>query len=323
MDQPVPVLITDHSRAKRGSTMRRRILRPLVMLLPIVAVFAGMTEAHADPYFPDPHTSVVVTRLTISHGNGWLVLQPRIGHDTAIGFQVSIPAGAGSWSGPAVVPVPELGISCVRKAEPDLDYLCGSDGTDSDSPPFLLPSGGYQISIPLSRTGSITGLTGATSFWQVNRSEGPAAYPSDSFPVVDATHFLSTAEVRNFYTSSQQTLFGDDIGDLPVTMTVVPGEQVHAVDIRLPPGDWGLLDYDFHPRIHCQLEGDRATPTIHCASLRPTINYLPGRYPYVFRLELPATEDDSAGRPGFVALTVNADPTTVQDTFGWFSAVNS
>lgn len=307
--------------AEGESAMLRRLLRAALVLLAAGSVFAGMTAAYADPFFPDPKTSVMVTRLTVTDGKGWLVLQPRIGHDTAIGFGVRIPAGAGSWTGPAAIAVYDMGIRCVRLAGPDLNYQCGSDGADGQDPPPLLPSGGYQITIPVTRTGAVTGLTGATNFWEVSPYDGPVSYNSDTFPVVDGTHFRSTAEVRNFYTGLLPSSLHRDRGDIAVTMTVVPGERVHAVDIQLPPADWRLLAYQLHPLVDCQLTGAPTAPLIHCAPITAGRDFPAGRYPFVIKVDLPEDEDFSLGQPGTVALGVNGADPVIGDTFGWYNAL--
>lgn len=305
--------------------MPRRSFRAALLLLAVLAVFGSVTAAAADPFFPDPRTSVVVTRLTVTDGKGWLVLQPRIGQDTTIGFEVSIPAGTGSWSGSPHVLAPELGIACVRKPGPDLHYLCGSDGTDPErgadpeQDPATLPSGGYQISIPVTRSGPATGLTRATTFWEVNPSYGAVSYASDTFPVVDAAHVRSNAEVRSLHTGSQPSFPGYDVGDIAVTMTVVPGERVHALDLQLPPADWRVVAYQLRSRVTCTLSEAEDAPLIHCAASNPGVDFPAGRYPFVVKVAVPAAEDDSAGQDAAVALTVNGNAPAVQDTFGWVS----
>lgn len=301
--------------------MQRRILRAVLAVLPIAGVFVGASPAHADPFFPDPQTSVVVTRLTVAAGRGWLVLQPRIGHDTAIGFEVTIPAGAGSWSGPATIPLLDMGISCVRRAGPDLDYLCGSDDAWADPSPALLPSGGYQVSIPVTRTGPVTGLIGATKYWEINPYEGAVSYASDTFPVVDPTHFFSTAEVRNFYTDVSSPYYKKDRGDIAATMTVVPGEYVHEIDFRLPPADWRLDAWSPRSNVECDLTGAPAAPLIQCVYSWQQ-SFPTGRYPFVVRVEVPTDEDFSAGQQASVALPVNGAAPEVQDTFGWFTTIH-
>ena len=300
--------------------MLRRSLRAALVLLATGALFAaGTTAAHADPFFPDPKTSVTVSRLTVTDGKGWLVLQPRIGHDQTIGFEVSIPAGDGSWSGPASIPVYDMGISCVRQAGPGLDYLCGSNGFDWENPPPLLPSGGYQITIPLTRTGSITGLTGRTDIWEENPFDGPYSFYSDSFPVVDGTHFRSTAEVRGLLTNLPVNGSAYDLGDIAVTLTAVPGERVHAIDVQLPPADWGIVAWQQNSWITCRLSGGPAAPLIHCASINSNVDFPAGRYPFVVKVRIPSSEDDSSGQDATVALTVNGAAPLIQDTFQWTS----
>ena len=232
---------------------------------------------------------------------------------------MTIPAGDGAWSGSPSIAVPDLGISCVRQAGPDLHYLCGSKDAYSDPQPLPLPSGGYQISIPVTRTGPVAGLAGATSFWEINPSYGSVSYASDTFPVVDGTHFRSTGEVRSLYTGIGGSVSGRDQGDIAVTMTVVPGERVHAVDLQLPPADWQLLAWQLGPQISCRLAGGPAAPVIHCAAA--TNRYFPlGRYPFVVKVGVPPAEDTSSGQDATVALAVNGADPVIQDTFGWYTA---
>ncbi len=299
----------------------RRLLRGAVGLLAIAGVLAPTSPARADPFFPDPATSVVVTRLSVSAGRAWLVLQPRIGRDTAIGFEVTIPAGNGVWSGPSSIPVPDMGIRCVPKAGPDLDYLCGSDDAWADPLPPLLPGGGYQISIPVTRAGPVDGLTGSTKYWEVNPYEGAASYASDTFPVVGSGHFLSTAEVRNFYTDVGSRYYQRDRGDIAATMTIVPGEHVHEIDFRLPAADWRLLAWSPRPYVSCRLTGGPAAALISCVYAWQR-DFPAGRYPFVVKVDLPAAEDFSGGQLATVALAVDGAAPELQDSFGWFTTVH-
>ncbi len=299
--------------------MLRRLVRAALVLLSTTAVFGALVPAHADPFFPDPKTSVTVSRLTVTDGKGWLVLQPRIGQDQTIGFEVGIPAGDGAWSGPSRVAVLDMGISCVRQAGPGLDYLCGSSGFDWENPPPILASGGYQITIPVTRTGPITGLTGRTSIWEENPFDGPYSFYSDSFPVVDGTHFRSTGEVRGLLTALPVNGSAFDLGDIAVTLTAVPGERVHAIDIQLPPADWGIVAWQLNAYYTCRLSGGPAAPLIHCASIHANVDFPSGRYPFVVKVRIPAAEDTSSGQDATVALTVNGAAPLVQDTFQWTS----
>jgi hypothetical protein len=323
----------------------------------------GVGPASAAASGPDDLTSVVVTRLSITGGRGWLVLQPRIGLRPSVGFEVFVRAGGPlgqtpcpgcTWGGPPVVHVPEMGIDCRRVPGsytwdggpwPDLHYVCGARNEededpvwpccgmtgrsvhrDGDPPPAELPSGGYQISIPVTRTGPVDGLTGYAWMNAVDETYPTVrSYSPDTFPVLDGSHYRSTAEVR------AAVLVPDPDGSadrtkLSLTTTIVPGESITAVDVSLPDYGWRIIGSNAAThQVRCGVVPGPDSPVLHCQPAAADGSLPAGRYPLALTLGTtrrpappcyaePTSPTCWASR---VSLTAAGVSPQVQDTFRW------
>ena len=269
--------------------------------------------AQADPTPIDPHTSVFVTQLGLTDGHGRLTLQAHIGSDRMVGFEADIPAGDGRWIAAQDVDVPELGVHCIGGPGPALHYLCGATGAAASTP---LPTGNFQLAVPVVRIGSAAGLWGSTTVDRLTSYNEGYATQADTFPVVDAaTHARSTAEA-----TSLDTRWVRGAGVLSETITVRPGESVWAVDTTLPAGDgvsWVLNQWTVPSGLYCHLQpADDGTATVHCVEWAAGLVAIPaGRF--TIALHLTAGVDDGSATPATISLTVGDSPAEVQDTFPW------
>jgi hypothetical protein len=273
--------------------------------LSVAAAVLGAAPAQAAPeVHADPGNSAVVTRLSIGHGKGWLTMHTR--SSSAIGFSVRVPAGSGSWNGPADVYVPEQGAHCLRKPGPDLLYECSSDF------PTGLPTGAYAVSIPVTRIGSVEGLTGSAWASQEGVSDD---FSQDTFPVLDASHYRSTSEVRAAYVT------GDEAGaagraTISLATTIVPGEDITALDSTLPSGSWRIIGSNVvNHGVRCSVVGSGTeAPSLHC---RPDAasgsGFAPGRY----NLALHLGGEGEQGTSSAVSLTACGHAPEPEDTFPW------
>ena len=279
----------------------RRALAAALSVTASAVVLAA--PASANPAMaPDPANSVVVSRLSISDGKGWLTLHAR--NNTAIGYEVRIPAGNGSWSGKADVYMPEQDAHCRLQSGPDLHYICRPGE-------YGFPSGNYAVSIPVTRTGSVEGLTGRA--WAFADT---SAWYEDTFPVLDGSHYRSTTEVRN-------APFTRDAGEaegrasLSVTTTVVPGESIEAVDVTIPAGSWRLIGSNAgNHGVRCNvLDPGTGSPTLHCRpDAAPASGLTAGRYHLVLTLGF---RGEPKRQYSEVSLAAAGHSPEVQDTFAW------
>ena len=290
------------SRSPRVS----RLLAAIGVGLASFTVAVG--TASADPSYRDPATSVSATQLGLTDGRGHLTVLVHVGIDGLVGFEVDVPAGGGRWSSASDIVEPELGVHCVGGPGPALRYLCGSDGTNRLTAAFL-PTGPYQLTLPVARTGSFDGLWGsAVMYYPVYPGDAPGRpAPVDTFPVVNArTHARSTAEAT-FLDTDPDTASGA----LWETVTVRPGEVVRAVDTIAPvvAGQrWRLTGFTAPAGLLCRLIG-RAD--VRCA--RP-VGALPASR-FNIGLRLTASVDAAPAGPGTISLSVGDHPAEVQDTF--------
>ncbi len=288
----------------------------LAMIGPLLTV----TPARADPY-TDNVSSAMVTRLTVADGRGWLTLQTRIWGTSIAGFEVAIPAAGGSWSGPDDIEVPELGTRCLRGPGPDLRYRCGvTDFVWPENPiPHSLPQGSFEVTLPVTRTGNLAGLSGLVgrAWVDVYWAEGVWAFGQDTFPVLDASHWLSTAEVRRAaVTYADPSQLAGRV-TLPVTLTVVPGERVTALDVPLArPGTWSLESTDAATHgVLCVVRRTTGGGQILQCTARTGSGLPAGRYPISARLRF--TGVDPVAQPGLVALGVGGRPVELMDSFNF------
>lgn len=309
---------------------RRRRSRALLALGLAALTLAGtpLPPAAAEPFGPaEALTTSVVTRLTLdADGVGWLTVHPRFYSTAYTGFDVSIPAGDGAWSGPAHVPVPELGTGCVRDPGPDLHYRCGR--TRTEDPPERMPVGGYQVSFRVRHTRSTVGLHGRSSVYAVaghnddwsqeyigNRNE-------DTFPVHRSGH-RSTAEVRmvpvDWLDSSH------NLAEVVASVTVVPGESVTALDLDLGRYQWrGTASNAARHGIQCFVRRV-AVPSLHCKPAPGRSAFPAGQFQLVLDLDYSTTLTSpyfhwSSDSRSAVAMTVDGRSTTVDD-FYWVNRV--
>ncbi|MGX7680737.1 hypothetical protein ACSMXN_17770 [Jatrophihabitans sp. DSM 45814] len=281
--------------------------------------------ASADQTSIDPKTSVVVSRLPLIGGAGQVQVQAQIGTDEVIGFEIVIPAAGGSWTASADIAVPTLGIHCKGVPGADLHYLCGANTADWENGNFFLPTGSYQLALPVRRIGSIVGLTGITVVNKTDIYGEEFPSNSDTFPVVDGrTDPMSRAEVRNLDTRGN--FFGDatGYGDIAVTTTIVPGETVLALDVGLPgPGvKWKLLQTLFAPQLSCSLATSSAQQSdIHCVHLDGgRVSPFPAsRFTVVLRMSVFGRGTDGASSAGTAVLSFANGLSQAPDTFNWTS----
>ena len=327
----------------------RRALAALSAAACAAVLAAGPANAGASG--PDAVTSVVVTRLSImtvgfgqdgvSHGRGWLTLHPRIGTKPSAGFEVFIPAGDGEWSGPPLVNVAEMGISCRRVSgtqdvdtiRPDLHYVCGNRTSDDEDPtrteegywpPIVLPSGGYQVSIPVTRTGSVDGLTGLAWMNAADSDGMVRSFSPDTFPL--QPQYRSTAEVRTAPLVPDPDGAGGQ-AKLSLTTTIVPRESITALDVSLPDYEWRIIGSNAAAHdVRCAVLSGPDSPTLHCQPTAAANGSLPvGRYHLALTLGFqPApqrpptcsiTEQDC--NRAHVSLTAAGRSSEVADTFYW------
>jgi len=308
------MLATTLSRRLSRSPSRRTAVGVLAVST-LGAALLGAAPASADSGGPAATTSVVVTRLSVADGQGWLTLQARLGDHDSTGFEVEIPAGDGSWSGRAEVYVADLDAHCRLQAGPDLHYVCAP--TD---PAARLPGGGYQVTIPVTRTGDVTGLTGSTWVDAPTGDGETGSYSSDTFPVYDDLHPRSTAEVRTAPVTPDPDSQGG-AATVAVTTTVVPKDSVSALDVALPPGGWRITGSNTRTHdVRCSLLAagtatGTATPSVHCVPMAAAGGAFPaGRYQLVLRLVFTGDTELATSQ---VALTTSAAGPEAQDTFDW------
>ncbi len=272
------------------------------------AAVLGAAPAQAAPtVHADPGNSAVVTRLSVGHGKGWLTMHTR--STSAQGFSVLVPAGTGSWNGPADVYVPEQGAHCLRQPGPDLLYECSSDF------PTGLPTGSYAVSIPVTRIGSVEGLTGSAWASQEGASDDVA---QDTFPVLDGSHYRSTAEVRAAYVTGDA---GGVAGRATISLstTIVPGEEITDLNSTLPSGSWRIIGSNVaNHGVRCSVMGSGTeAPSLHCrpdaASGRA---FAPGRY----NLALVLGGEGEPGTTSQVSLSASGHSPELEDTFGWVTS---
>lgn len=289
-------------RISPPASVRRALVATLSMTACAVLLGASASADPAPPVTPDPGNSAVVSRLSISDGKGWLTLHLR--NSTATGFEVRVPAGDGSWSGKADVYLPEEDAHCQLQAGPDLHYVC-SPGE------YGFPNGGFAVSIPVTRTGSVAGLTGDA--WAVEA--GGQGY-QDTFPVLDGSHYRSTAEVRAVPVVRDQAETAGR-ANLSITTTVVPRDTITALDVTLPPGHWRIMGTNApHHGTRCAVVGSGTdAPTVHCRPAAPAGDaFAPGRFNLVLILGLDGRPEQTYSE---VSLTASGLSPEAVDTFPW------
>ena len=311
----------------RSPTWKRFILSSTVLVAITATQLASVTVASADPFVPDPKTSVITTQLALTKGVGYLTLQISSGFDALSGFSVDIPAAGGSWATPTKITSLELGTTCVGTPGTSLHYVCGSQpGHSSVSGQF--PLGSFQITVPVRRTGPTSGLTGTITMYRLDGyGDLNVVDVSDTFPVVDATHFRSTAEVRNLYSTGSPT----GLAVLAETVTVIPGETVNEIDTTLPRNpatSWHLQKAlatnpsAFAGNLNCVLSPTTATTeTIRCRA--GSFAFPSGRYELDYKLAIFHLTDDEPAGTGTVDLAVNGKGAEVEDSFTWSSVFQS
>jgi hypothetical protein len=295
-------------RPLSAAPIRRALTAALSATACTVALAAAPAGADPGSPAPDPGNTVVVSRLSVSDGHGWLTLHAR--NSTATGYDVRIPAGNGSWSGRADVYLSEQDAHCLLQPGPDLHYVCRPSAQPSPEDD-LLPAGSYAVSIPVTRTGSVDGLTGSAR----SLAESADTYV-DTFPVLDGSHYRSTAEVRAAPVTREA---GEAEGraNLAVTTTIVPREAITALDVSLPAGAWRIIGSNVaNHGVRCSLAGvGTGSPSVHCRAGAADASGLPaGRYNLVLILGF---DGDPQEQYSQVSLTESALAPDVEDTFPW------
>lgn len=270
------------------------------------AVVLAATPASADPTVAtlDPGDTLVVSRLSITDGKGWLTLHAR--NVSATGYEVRVPAGDGSWSGKADVYLPEQDAHCTLQPGLDLDYVCRPSPGETQ-----FPNGGYAVSIPVTRIGSVEGLTGTA--WAVDDTS--VGY-EDTFPVLDGSHYRSTAEVRIApVTRDADPAYGR--ATVAVTTTIVPRESITALDVTPPTvtGDYRIIGSNIAGHgVRCSPRWN-GSPMIHCFPSDASASGLPaGRYNLVLTIGFLGEQADSYAQ---VSLTASGLEREVADTFAY------
>ena len=289
-------------RSFSPAPVRRALAAALSVTACAVVLVVAPATAEPTDMAPDPGNSAVVSRLSIANGKGWLTLHMR--SRTALGYEVRVPAGDGSWSGKPDVYMPEQDAHCRLQAGAELHYIC----TPGE---YGFPNGGFAVSIPVTRTGDVAGLTGTA--WAF--ADGAVGY-DDTFAVLDGSHYRSTAEVRNAPTT-QESGSVEGRATLSVTTTIVPGESITALDVTPPTvdGTWRIIGSNIANH------GVRCTPRwnamaiLHCTPSAASASGLPaGRYQLVFDLGLHGVQKVQYSE---VSLTAAGLSPEVQDTFAW------
>ena len=286
----------------------RRALTAALATTACAAVLAG-APASAEPTAAaaDPSTTVLVTRLSISEGRGWLTLHART--TDATGLEVRVPAGNGSWSGKEDVYMPEQDAHCHLQSGPELHYLCSPAPGET-----RFPSGGFAVSIPVTRTGSVEGLTGRA--WGFGDTS--VGY-EDTFPVLAGTHYRSTAEVRAAPVT-RDAVDSEGRANLAVTTTMVPKEAITALDVTLPAGRWRIIGSNVaNHGVRCGVvQSGSDSPTLHCRPSDPSASgFTTGRYQLVLNLGFLGEPDNEFSA---VSLTGSGLSPEEEDTFPWVSS---
>lgn len=238
---PSSLLLAVRSLRPRSRTGRVRRLA-VGAVLTTGALALGAVPAHALTDVPDSGTSALVTRLTVDDGRGWVTVQIRVQATSVIGFEVFVPAGDDdAWAGSPDVGVRELGIHCRSVGKRSLAYVCGDRTGAADAP--SLPPGGYQVTLPVTHTGALPASLFGHTWVDARDATGQVAhYGGDAFPVVDGSHFLSTAELRTAPLVADPGTVLSGTATVPISMTVVPGETLASVDVSLPGrGAWAQI----------------------------------------------------------------------------------
>ncbi len=306
------------------STFRRR--RNLIAALIAAAAIGTGTllagsPASADPTYLDPKSSVMVTQLGMSSDTGFLTIQAHIGADHMFGFEVVIPAGSGTWALPGAQFVSALGVRCFGVPGANFDYVCGAD-THETGDRSELPQGNYQITVRAKYSGpATTGLWGTTYAYKTDAYGEPFGSSYDTFPVVNAaSHFRSTAEVANYHPSD---LYGQGLGELAISATIVPGESVMAIDTTLPttPGaHYKLWNIKYNPGLTCAVIHATGADTFHCTSLNAGHAIPPSRFTVVLQTGFTGALPD---QDGSVALQLGSAAPEPVDTFPVLYDINN
>jgi hypothetical protein len=272
-------------------------LRPVrVAVIALCFLLAGTVcapSAGADPYIEiSSHTSVIVTRLGLHAGHGYLTIDART-VDSANFAYVVLPAGGGGWA----VPTSQ---SCFPSTAPDGTVTIGCN---------IPRAAKYVWTVPVTRTsGPLTGLIGTAgvTYPNPNGPTGPEedavrattavpladaaqigelAPPAlDSFPIIDldappanadaALIAGVTGEVRAVEVHVPSIPGTSGVANLAVTLNVPSTAHPYSAEVQLPikPGTlWALTSVvpDRGPNWRCFLMPVRATDVyeaINCFS---------------------------------------------------------
>ena len=283
--------------------VRRALAAVLCVTAAAVVLLAAPATADDVAVAPDSGNSAVVSRLSISNGKGWLTLHMR--SSTADTFEVFVPAGHGSWGGKSDVYLPEQDAHCRLVPGRALYYVCRPGA-------YGFPSGSYAVSIPVTRTGSVEGMTG-----RARADVGPHLGYADTFPVLGGLHYRSTAEVRNAPVRREASSV-EGRATLSVTTTIVPGEAITALDITPPTvgGTWRIIGSNIaNHGVRCITTRNLDGAILHCTPSAGSASGLPaGRYQLVFDLGFHGVETVEYSQ---VSLTAAGLCPEVVDTFAW------
>jgi len=259
---------------------------------------------------------VLVSRVTVADGRGWVTAQVNVAGPWVTGFEVYVRADNGLWGSVSDVPVPALGLHCRSFGGIGLQYSCRR--TSADHGPYLSP-GYYEVKLPATHTGALPTALSGVAWLDVASAASPGtsrftAY--DWFPAVDGSHFRTTAEVREASLTADATSTLSGVATIPLTLIVAPGEQLASVDLILPEQHhWSLTGSNTLPQgIWCSV---RLTTTgggqLHCAG-RFAAPVPAGRYELVSTLRYYGSHS-MVNTLGSVAVTMVGGTAEPMDAF--------
>ncbi len=96
------------------------------------------------------------------------------------------------------------------------------------------------MTLPVTHTGVLPENVYGHTWVDARDADGQVGrYGGDAFPVVDGSHFFSTAELRTAPLVPDPDTVLSGTATVPISMTVVPGEAIASVDVSLPGrGAW-------------------------------------------------------------------------------------
>jgi len=239
---PAPARLTGRAVALAGVVIT-------LLILAIAPACAAVTDPH-------PRSLITVSQVTVADGRASITAHLHVVGNWVTGFQLILP-DRGRWWGSgdgSDFPVPALGLGC-RSA--GTYYTCLRNQAAQPQSPYLSP-GYYDVTLPETHTGPLpAGLAGYVSL--AGWAPADDSRDWDEFPVVDGSHFQTTAEVRMAPLTPHLTSPLSGVTTIPLSLVVAPGERLAAVDVLLPA------------EAHWALTGSNTLPQGIWCSVRPTI----------------------------------------------------